>query len=819
MSEHQGQDPQGQTGGEPIGQETNVERLLEEFGSLYQSLSKHQRTMAVMFADLKGSTAIFGERSDIEGILVLQRCESLIRPAVEAHSGTVVKTIGDAVMASFPSSDDAVRAAISVQKALETHNRELAAEDRLFVRIGINTGKGFIKGHDVFGQVVNIAAKVQGASEGGQIIISRTTYESMEKELVQLAVSRGSMEVSGLSHPVGIYQVLWQEERRSVAAEPLRVPLVEEREEEDEGKLLVVDISLEGERLKVCAFERYPGEEKTLKPYEELPYPRDLIEKLRQDLFDVLNQANPRGVLEQPLMEELERLGQLLFESLFPQPVRERLLQSSISDLLLHTDDRLVQIPWELVFDGQEFLSQKFNMGRVVRTRQALSERETRPLHGPLRMLIIANPRGDLEASHLEGAQIRDSLLANGMDVEIEILHSEITMEEAGRGIQDFDILHFAGHARYNIEAPETSSWMFSDGELTSSEISSLADAGPLPSLVFSNACQSGYTEEWKVSEHLGREIYGMANAFLLSGVQHYIGTFWEIPDPTSAQFALAFYKELVKGATIGEALRQARRSIIERFGKEAVVWASYMLYGDPTVSLFQPERRPSLEVVAKPVVEERVEEAIAVEAPPEASSPAEPARRGGGLTYGLAAAAAALVLAVGGYFILSKGSGGPEKAATQPPQASIQTPSKPSAASGPSTQQAGALLTLSQVENILKSSKNFDSKNLSGLNLQGQNFSGASFKGSDLSGADLSGARLWAADLKGANLKNARFKETNLLNADLRGADLSNADLAGANLHGANLDGAIFSGANLEGAKDLWKANNVEKALGIKDE
>lgn len=879
MSELEGQHPHGQAGGEPTEGDADVDRLLEEFGSLYASLSKHQRPMAVMFADLKGSTAIFGERSDIEGILVLQRSESLIRPAVEAHRGTVVKTIGDAVMASFPSSDDAVRAAVAVQKAMEEHNRELASEDQLFVRIGINTGKGFIKGHDVFGQVVNIAAKVQGASEGGQILVSKSTYESMGKELAQYAVARGSLEVAGLSQPVDVYQVLWHEEHRSAAAVPLRAPpveKVEEKEEDEERRLLVVDLSLEGGRLKVSAFERYPGEERTLKPYKEIPYPKDLIERLRRDLFNVLNQASLHGVLEEALMQEVESLGHTLFETLFPEPVRERLLQPSASSLLLHTDDRLVQIPWELVFDGRQFLSQRFNMGRVVRTRQTPSEGRARPVRRPLRMLILANPRGDLEASFLEGTQIRDSLVSNGVDVEVELLHSEVTLEEVKRSIHDYDILHFAGHADYDVEDPETSSWMFSDGELRPSELSSWAEGGSLPALVFSNACQSGYTEEWRVSEHLGREIFGMANAFLLTGVQHYIGTFWEIPDAPSAQFALSFYKGLVKGEPIGKALHQARQSIIERFGKETVIWASYMLYGDPTVSLFPHEKEPALKLVSQPPAESRAEEPLSVEdAPPVAAPAEEPARRGG-LVYGLAAAAAACLLAVGGYLVFSKGSGEPTKAVTQAPVASKGVESGPSASSQASTGQAAPLLTISQIEKLLLTSKNFDTQNLSGMDLQGRDFSEASFKGAnlkgavlseavlwkatlsgsdlsganlsgaklgqslidgaslkkadlsgsdlsgasfkkaDLSGADLAGAKLWGADLKGADLKEAKFNDTNLLHADLSGADFSRADLTGANLYGANLEGTIFTGAHVEGAKNLWKANNADKAIGL---
>lgn len=204
----------------------DVEKLLGEFGSLYAALTKHQRPMAILFADLKGSTAIFGERSDLEGLLFVQRSESLIRPAVERHSGNVVKTIGDAVMASFPSADDAVLAAITIQHALVEHNRELSADDRLSLRIGVNTGKGFVKDQDIFGQVVNIAAKLQDEALGDQILVSQATLEALGTELARLAGGSRSLEVRGVTHPIEICEIRWQEgpEPKAMPA-PARAPV------------------------------------------------------------------------------------------------------------------------------------------------------------------------------------------------------------------------------------------------------------------------------------------------------------------------------------------------------------------------------------------------------------------------------------------------------------------------------------------------------------------------------------------------------------------------------------------------------------------
>ncbi|MDA2915874.1 adenylate/guanylate cyclase domain-containing protein [Nitrospinae bacterium AH_259_B05_G02_I21] len=201
-----------------------VDRLLTELESLHALLEEHKRPMAILFTDLKGSTAIFGERSDIDGVLVIQRTEALIRPIVGNYGGTVIKTIGDAVMASFPSATEAVEAAIAIQRTLESDNRERTAEDRLVLRIGINAGKGLIKAADVYGQVVNIAAKLQGAAEGDQILISKTMFQALSDELTQRAEPRGTLEVAGLTQPLEVYDVHWQEGDRRPAPEKLAAP-------------------------------------------------------------------------------------------------------------------------------------------------------------------------------------------------------------------------------------------------------------------------------------------------------------------------------------------------------------------------------------------------------------------------------------------------------------------------------------------------------------------------------------------------------------------------------------------------------------------
>ena len=88
----------------------------------------------------------------------------------------------------------------------------------------------------------------------------------------------------------------------------------------------------------------------------------------------------------------------------------------------------------------------------------------------------------------------------------------------------------------------------------------------------------------------------------MLAGVKHYIGTFWEILDEPSSRFALECYKESLSGKTIGEAIQQARLTLIREYGEETIVWASYLLYGDPTFNYVEQVMEAETEEIEEPV-------------------------------------------------------------------------------------------------------------------------------------------------------------------------------------------------------------------------
>ena len=182
--------------------------------------------------------------------------------------------------------------------------------------------------------------------------------------------------------------------------------------------------------------------------------------------------------------------------------------------------------------------------------------------------------------------------------INVKVKAGNIKSSYVTEKIHNFDIVHYAGHSDYDSANPAQSGWMLKDKKLVAEKIRKMGESQPMPALVFSNACQSGQTDKWEISDDYENRIYGMANAFLLAGVNHYIGTFWEILDEPSSQFAMSFYEHMTSHKSIGEAIKLSRKDLINKYGEETIIWASYMLYGDPSFCYINPpvqdEGRPA---------------------------------------------------------------------------------------------------------------------------------------------------------------------------------------------------------------------------------
>ncbi len=291
-------------------------------------------------------------------------------------------------------------------------------------------------------------------------------------------------------------------------------------------------------------------------------------------------------------LDRLQSSGEQLFSQLLPKQARELLRDAAPSDLFLHLDEQLINVPWELCHDGADFLAIKFRIGRYVRIPRPIPLSGTERVQpGLLKVLLIADPTESLPQAAQEAEQLC-KLLDGIAKVKVTLIGGRLVSKaELLTELQAHDVVHFAGHSHYDPAHPNQSGWHLHEGVLTAEELRNL---GRPPLLVFSNSCQAGATAAWEGRYRYDEQAFGIGSAFLVAGVRNYIGTFWVVHDEESRDFAVAFYQGLASGLSLGEALLKTRLEIRGQKGGERLTWASYMLYGDPAVMPFPVTAQPA---------------------------------------------------------------------------------------------------------------------------------------------------------------------------------------------------------------------------------
>jgi class 3 adenylate cyclase len=165
--------------------------------------------VTILFTDVEGSTALTQRLGDAKAREVLRAHERIVREALKTHGGSEVKTMGDGFMASFSSATRALECAIAMQRAFAAHNQ--TAEEPIRVRIGLNAGEPIAEEKDLFGTAVNMAARIAGKAEGGEIVASDVVRQLVAGKGI-LFSDRGDVALRGFEDPVRLYEVLWRED-------------------------------------------------------------------------------------------------------------------------------------------------------------------------------------------------------------------------------------------------------------------------------------------------------------------------------------------------------------------------------------------------------------------------------------------------------------------------------------------------------------------------------------------------------------------------------------------------------------------------------
>jgi adenylate cyclase len=188
----------------------------------------HRKLTAILSADVVGYSRLMAE-DDIATVRMLTEHRGLMKILVEGYRGRVVDSPGDNVLAEFPSVVDAVECAVVIQKELKSQNDRLPENRRMQFRIGINLGDVIVDGDRIYGDGVNIAARLESLAEPGGICVSGSAYDQIENKLPLGYQSLGPQVVKNFSKPVRVYRAVTSVEPNlePTAPEPVPVRTVE----------------------------------------------------------------------------------------------------------------------------------------------------------------------------------------------------------------------------------------------------------------------------------------------------------------------------------------------------------------------------------------------------------------------------------------------------------------------------------------------------------------------------------------------------------------------------------------------------------------
>jgi class 3 adenylate cyclase len=181
-----------------------------------------QRNLAVVFADVAGSTRLYEQAGDAEALATIGRCLTLAENVARGYGGRLIKTIGDEAMLVFAAADQATEAAGEIQARMA--GAPPHGTVRVAFRVGIHCGPAIERDGDVFGDSVNVAARMVGLAKGGQVILSGSAAEALSPWARRRLREVDVLTVKGKEKDVRIFELLWQE-ADEVTAMATRAPV------------------------------------------------------------------------------------------------------------------------------------------------------------------------------------------------------------------------------------------------------------------------------------------------------------------------------------------------------------------------------------------------------------------------------------------------------------------------------------------------------------------------------------------------------------------------------------------------------------------
>jgi hypothetical protein len=278
---------------------------------------------------------------------------------------------------------------------------------------------------------------------------------------------------------------------------------------------------------------------------------------------------------------QMMETGHSAFAAYLPREAQEFLLKHGDVPLQLVTN--YSNIPWELFHDGRDFLSLCHAMARKP---QMLEEPAVHPPFpdDSKYALVVGNPTSNLPEAEREANEVAALLRAHKWNVEM-LMREDATVNAFALKLRNkpYRLIHFAGHARYDVDVPLKSSLKFKDYSWLAEEFERQLSSR---AFLYLNACETAQTyTESSLRIPRGEFMEGMAVSTLKGGAMGCLGPLWAVRDDLARGFALEFYKYALSGETLGESVRRARLAFRNQ---SPDFWAGWVLYGDPTYHLYK---------------------------------------------------------------------------------------------------------------------------------------------------------------------------------------------------------------------------------------
>src|SRR5215472_2590173 len=166
-----------------------------------------RRLAAILAVDVAGYSRLMGADEEGTHERLKAHLRELVDPKIREHRGRIVKNTGDGLLAEFPSVVDAVRCAVEMQRGMIDREQDVPEVHRIRFRIGVSLGDVIVEEHDIFGDGVNVAARLEALAEPGGICISRVVRDQMRDKLPYPFEDMGEQSVKNIARPVRVYRV------------------------------------------------------------------------------------------------------------------------------------------------------------------------------------------------------------------------------------------------------------------------------------------------------------------------------------------------------------------------------------------------------------------------------------------------------------------------------------------------------------------------------------------------------------------------------------------------------------------------------------